>query len=100
MLVVLAGTDISKVRKEDAGKALTDTIRKLLDELKVPNGLNALGYKSDCVPIMVAGAMPQVSHVVLKYNRVVCFWCILRKRSKNMCDSFITVHIKKTKLSS
>lgn len=51
---------MSNVKKEDAGKVLTDALRKLLDELKVPNGLTALGYKTDCVPTMVAGAMPQV----------------------------------------
>lgn len=54
------GTNVVNAKKEDAGKILTDTLRKLLDELKVPNGLTALGYKTECVPTMVAGAMPQV----------------------------------------
>ena len=54
------GVDVSGVKKEDAGRLLADTLRKIMHELKVPNGLSALGYSSDIVPTMVEGAMPQV----------------------------------------
>lgn len=60
------GADVSKVRKQDAGKILTDTLRKLLDELKVPNGLTAVGYSSKDVATMVKGAMPQ--HRLIKLS--------------------------------
>jgi hydroxyacid-oxoacid transhydrogenase len=55
-----SGVDISNARKEDAGKILSDCLRNILDELKVPNGLNAVCYSNDDVKAMVAGAMPQV----------------------------------------
>ncbi|WAR18075.1 HOT-like protein [Mya arenaria] len=60
------GADVSGVRNEDAGRLLSDVLRKLMSELKVPNGLRALGYKPDCVPTMVAGAMPQ--HRLIKLS--------------------------------
>ncbi|KAH3712661.1 hydroxyacid-oxoacid transhydrogenase, mitochondrial-like [Dreissena polymorpha] len=60
------GADVSKVRAEDAGKVLTDTLRGLLVELKVPNGLKALGYDTDCIPTMVGGTMPQ--HRLIKLS--------------------------------
>ncbi|KAL4218080.1 Hydroxyacid-oxoacid transhydrogenase [Mactra antiquata] len=64
------GADISNVRKEDAGKILPDLLRGLLDELKVPDGLKSLGYSSDDVDTMVAGAMPQHRLVKLSPREV------------------------------
>ncbi|XP_060553536.1 hydroxyacid-oxoacid transhydrogenase, mitochondrial-like isoform X3 [Ruditapes philippinarum] len=60
------GVDISNARKEDAGKILSDCLRNILDELKVPNVLNAVCYSNDDVKTMVAGAMPQ--HRLIKLS--------------------------------
>lgn len=64
------GVDVSNARKEDAGKILTDFLRKLLDDLKVPNGLNAVGYSTADVGTFVAGAMPQQRLIKLSPREV------------------------------
>ena len=66
MKVYFVGGDITNLRKEDAGKALADRLREILTELKVPDGLSALGYNNDVIPAMVDGAMPQVANMFLK----------------------------------
>lgn len=53
------GVDISRAKKEDAGPILADKVRSILSELEFPNGLNEMGYTTDDIPTMVAGAMPQ-----------------------------------------
>ncbi|KAL3891292.1 hypothetical protein ACJMK2_003554 [Sinanodonta woodiana] len=53
------GADVSRVRKEDAGKVLRDTLLKILRDIEIPDGLNALGYTKEDVPALVKGAMPQ-----------------------------------------
>jgi len=64
------GVDISNARKEDANKILPDFLRGLLDTLKVPDGLNALGYTNADVKTMVDGAMPQHRLVKLSPREV------------------------------
>ncbi|KAK3576643.1 hypothetical protein CHS0354_023161 [Potamilus streckersoni] len=65
------GADVSKARKEDAGKVLRDTLLKILRDIEIPDGLNALGYKTEDVPALVKGAMPQ--HRLIKLSpRPVC----------------------------
>merc|ERR1711957_68022 len=44
------GRDIRNDRKEDAGPILSDMMRKIMDTMKIENGLNALGYTPDDLP--------------------------------------------------
>lgn len=46
----LMGADISRAKDEDAGDILADQIIKLMKRLKVPNGLNAVGFTNDDIP--------------------------------------------------
>ena len=55
----LIGADVSKARREDAGKILSDALRAFMQKMKIPNGLNALGYAKEDIPGLVKGALPQ-----------------------------------------
>jgi hydroxyacid-oxoacid transhydrogenase len=60
------GANVSGVRKEDAGKVLADRITWFMRELKVPNGLKAIGYSSSDIDTLVEGTLPQ--HRVTKLS--------------------------------
>jgi hydroxyacid-oxoacid transhydrogenase len=60
------GANVSNVRKEDAGKVLADRITWFMRELKVPNGLKAVGYSSSDIATLVEGTLPQ--HRVTKLS--------------------------------
>jgi len=60
------GADVSRCRKEDAGRVLADRITWHMDRLKVPNGLRALGYTTSDIPRLVEGTLPQ--HRVTKLS--------------------------------
>ena len=60
------GADVSTARKEDAGRILADRITWFMQELKVPNGLKALGYSTSDIPALVEGTVPQ--HRVTKLS--------------------------------
>ena len=62
----ILGADISHARAADAGKILGNQISQLMQRLKVPNGLAALGYTHDDVPALVQGTVPQ--HRVTKLS--------------------------------
>lgn len=47
-------------KKEDAGLILADKMREYMYEMKVDNGLSALGYTSQDIPALVEGTLPQV----------------------------------------
>ncbi|KAJ3416761.1 signal recognition particle subunit srp68 [Chytridiales sp. JEL 0842] len=53
------GADIGRVRHEDAGRILSDALRKFLQDLDVPDGIGALGFKKDDVENLVLGTLPQ-----------------------------------------
>lgn len=60
------GANVSGVKSEDAGKVLADRITWFMRELKVPNGLKAIGYSSSDIPTLVEGTLPQ--HRVTKLS--------------------------------
>jgi len=62
----LLGADVSRAKKEDAGRILSDRIVSLMQRLGVPNGLRALGYSSSDIPALVEGTLPQ--HRVTKLS--------------------------------
>jgi hydroxyacid-oxoacid transhydrogenase len=60
------GANVTNVKKEDAGQVLADRITWFMRELKVPNGLRAVGYSSSDIPTLVEGTLPQ--HRVTKLS--------------------------------
>lgn len=56
---ILGGRDVSKDHREDAGKILADIVRGYMQRLKIPDGLNSLGYGKDDLHGLVEGALPQ-----------------------------------------
>ncbi|MGH9470497.1 MAG: hydroxyacid-oxoacid transhydrogenase [Terriglobia bacterium] len=50
----------------DAGKILADKVVEVMRDLKVPNGLRALGYGPEDIPALVEGTLPQ--HRVTKLS--------------------------------
>jgi hydroxyacid-oxoacid transhydrogenase len=62
----ILGAQVNRAKPEDAGRILADQLVKLMQDLKVPNGLRALGYESTDVPALVEGTLPQ--HRVTKLS--------------------------------
>jgi hydroxyacid-oxoacid transhydrogenase len=60
------GADVSRCRKEDAGRVLADRITWFMQRLKTPNGLREVGYASSDIPALVEGTLPQ--HRVTKLS--------------------------------
>lgn len=56
---VLKGADTTNVKLADAGLLLSDTLRAFMYDTGVDNGLAALGYKSEDIPELVKGTLPQ-----------------------------------------
>ncbi len=53
------GVDIHRASSDDAGKILADRLIELIQELNLPNGLSALGFRKDDVSALVEGTLPQ-----------------------------------------
>ena len=62
----LLGADTSRAGPDDAGNILADQLVNLMQRLKVPNGLSAIGYTNDDIPALVEGTLPQ--HRVIKLS--------------------------------
>jgi hydroxyacid-oxoacid transhydrogenase len=62
------GADIDDARPEEAGELLARQVIRFLSELKMPNGLHALGYEEGDIPALVQGTLPQ--HRVTKLSPV------------------------------
>jgi len=60
------GADVSRARREDAGRILADRITWFMKRLNTPNGLRAIGYSSSDIPGLVDGTLPQ--HRVTKLS--------------------------------
>jgi hydroxyacid-oxoacid transhydrogenase len=60
------GADISNAKDADAGKILADRITWYMREMKVPNGLKAVGYTSSDIDVLIEGTLPQ--HRVTKLS--------------------------------
>jgi hydroxyacid-oxoacid transhydrogenase len=64
----LLGADISGVQnpQEEAGGMLAERIVGLMKQLKMPNGLSAIGFTESDIPALVEGTLPQ--HRVTKLS--------------------------------
>jgi len=60
------GADVTRAKAADAGQILADQLRKLMQDLRMPNGLGELGYTSADIPALVQGTLPQ--HRVTKLS--------------------------------
>jgi hydroxyacid-oxoacid transhydrogenase len=60
------GVDVSGVTLDDAGRVLADRLIAIMERLRVPRGLKALGYTSADIPALVQGTLPQ--HRVTKLS--------------------------------
>ena len=60
------GVDISRKARKDAGKVLADCLISIMQRVRMPNGLKALGYSSTDIPALVEGTIPQ--HRVTKLS--------------------------------
>ena len=47
--------------RDDSGKVLSDAVLKLMSDMKIDNGLTALGYSSSDIPDLVKATLPQVT---------------------------------------
>ncbi len=55
----ILGADLSRAKPADAGKILSDRLVSIMQRLKVPRGLRAVGYDSKDIPALVQGTLPQ-----------------------------------------
>lgn len=60
------GADVERASPADAGEILADQLIRMMRDLHMPNGLQALGYTSSDIPALVEGTLPQ--HRVTKLS--------------------------------
>lgn len=80
----ILGADITNVKREDAGKVLSDVILQYMDFMKIENGLSALGYTKDHIPELVKGALPQVRGFRISKRISGFFTNVGRKDARNV----------------
>jgi hydroxyacid-oxoacid transhydrogenase len=66
----IMGADISGVKnpEEEAGPILAQQVVNIMKKLEMPNGLSSVGFKSEDIPALVAGTLPQ--HRVTKLSPI------------------------------
>lgn len=47
------------------GLALADVLREYMDDMKIDNGLTALGFTKEDIPALVRGTLPQVGSLIM-----------------------------------
>ncbi|MFV1964481.1 MAG: hydroxyacid-oxoacid transhydrogenase [Pirellulaceae bacterium] len=62
------GADVSGVAPGEAGDLLAERVIYFMKELRIPNGLAAVGYTDDDIPALVEGTLPQ--HRVTKLSPI------------------------------
>ena len=62
----ILGAASSSTSLDDAGHILSDQIVGMMQRLKIPNGLRAIGYAEQDIPLLVEGTIPQ--HRVTKLS--------------------------------
>jgi hydroxyacid-oxoacid transhydrogenase len=62
----ILGAKVDRARNEDAGRILSDCIVGMMQDLRIPNGLRAMGYETSDIPALVEGTLPQ--HRVTKLS--------------------------------
>ena len=55
----ILGANVTRAKPEDAGKILSDRLVEIMQRLKVPRGLRAVGYDENDIPALVKGTLPQ-----------------------------------------
>jgi hydroxyacid-oxoacid transhydrogenase len=55
----LMGVNVTRAKKEDAGKILAEAVVKLMRKTGMPNGLSAVGYTAADADKLVEGTLPQ-----------------------------------------
>ncbi|XP_012994717.2 hydroxyacid-oxoacid transhydrogenase, mitochondrial [Esox lucius] len=55
----ILGGHVKNTKRADAGLLLADTLRQFLYDLKVDDGLSAIGYTKNDIPDLVRGTIPQ-----------------------------------------
>ena len=64
----IMGADVANVREpaEEAGPLLAEQLIRIMQDLEIPNGLSAVGFRESDIPALVEGTLPQ--HRVTKLS--------------------------------
>ncbi|XP_064633074.1 hydroxyacid-oxoacid transhydrogenase, mitochondrial-like isoform X1 [Lineus longissimus] len=55
----ILGVDVTNVKLADAGLVLSERMREIMQDMKIEDGLNAVGFTSADIPQLVKGTLPQ-----------------------------------------